>query len=81
MESNELREVIIEAVVRARPFLGSDSSQQILNMKISDLALDSLDVTTLSLDVEDACRVVIEPEDFSRCETLSDLHDLVSRRL
>lgn len=81
METHDVANVITESIVKARPSLRSNSGEEILKMKFSDLSLDSLDLTTLSLDVEDACGVVVEPDDFDRCQTLGDLQDFILRSM
>ena len=77
MESSQVATVIAESITRARPALASTPQDDILQMTLADLALDSLDTTTLSLDIEDACQVLVEPEDLANCERLSDLVTLV----
>jgi acyl carrier protein len=81
MKPNDIGAVIIESIYRARPALRSMPSKEMLSIKISELALDSLDSTTLSLDIEDFCGVIIEPLDFFDCETLRDLQTIVFERL
>lgn len=81
MKESEVAEVISNSIIRARPSLRSLPVEKVMSTKISDLALDSLDLTTLSLDVEDACNLVIEPEDFRRCDTLFDLQQLIFKSI
>ena len=80
MESRQVATVIVESIIRARPALASTPEHDVLQMTLADLALDSLDATTLSLDIEDACQMFVEPEDITNCETLSDLVALVARK-
>ena len=77
MERDEVAKVITDSVIRARPALISNSIEEILQMNIDNLALDSLDTTTLSLDIEDATQIVVEPEDVSGCETFQELLKLL----
>lgn len=80
METNEVATVIVESIIRARPALDSTPKDDILQMTLAELALDSLDTTTLSLDIEDACQVFVEPEDFANCKTVADLLALVTKK-
>ena len=80
MEYNQVATVIVESIIRARPALASTPQEDILQITLAELALDSLDTTTLSLDIEDACQVFVEPEDLANCETLADLVTLVARK-
>ena len=77
MESSEVASVIARSIIRARPNLAGTREHDVLQMTLADLALDSLDITTLSLDIEDAFQLLVEPEDLSNCETLSDVVALV----
>lgn len=81
MKESEVAEVISKSIIRARPSLRSLPVDRVMSTKISELALESLDLTTLSLDVEDACDVFIGPEDLRRCETLSELQQLIFRSI
>ena len=81
MESSQVATIIFESIIRARPALASTPEHGVLQLRLTDLALDSLDATTLSLDIEDACHVLVEPTDFADCETLYDLVALVVGKL
>lgn len=81
MDSDAVGAVIVEAICRARPALADKSQHEILALRVSELALDSLDSTTLSLDIEDFCGVIIEPVDFQECESVVDLQTLVFSKI
>lgn len=48
---------------------------------VEDLALDSLRLLTLAVEVEDHFRVSLEEEDEAEIRTLGDLADTVARKL
>lgn len=48
---------------------------------VEDLALDSLRLLTLAVEVEDHFRISLEEEDEAEIETLGDLADTVARKL
>lgn len=81
MKPDDIGAVIIESIYKARPALRATPTRAVLSIKMAELALDSLDSTMLSLDIEDFCGVVIEPLDFFDCETLLDFQTLVFERL
>ena len=77
MDASQVKTVIANAIIKARPALAGTPEPDVLQTTLRDLALDSLDATTLSLDIEDALGIVVEPEDLAICETLSHLVALV----
>jgi acyl carrier protein len=48
---------------------------------LNDLELDSLQLITLVLEVENRFRVCLEPEDEARIATIGDLVEVIRRRL
>jgi len=46
-----------------------------------DLALDSLRRIELAIEVENRFRIILEPEDETRIQTIGDLAEVIDRRL
>lgn len=48
---------------------------------VEDLALDSIQLLTLAVEVENRFRICMDPEDEEGIETVGDLADVVERKL
>lgn len=48
---------------------------------VADLALDSIQLLTLAVEVENRFRICIDPEDEEGIETVGDLADVVAAKL
>ncbi len=77
MDLTEVEKVIIFFLGKVRPGEFQRVPENWKSQRIEDLALDSLDLTTLALDVEDATAVFLGPDDIRKLKTLGELVDKV----
>lgn len=75
----EVGKIIVACIKKIRPNAVSMRDDRILSLALSELMLDSLDTTTLCLDIEDNFGVVLNPEELLRCGTLLDFQSIVVR--
>ncbi|HUP24385.1 MAG TPA: acyl carrier protein [Thermoanaerobaculia bacterium] len=74
-------EVLAGIVAVAREHLGHDGPLALEDRLVEDLQLDSIRLLTLATEVENRFRVLLEPEDEQRIETVGDLVATVRLKL
>jgi len=65
----------------AREKVGWDGPLELRMRLVEDLALDSIRLLTLAVEVEDRFRVCLDEEDEEEIESVGDLVDTVARKL
>ena len=73
MTEESITIVLLEFLAQTRPTEFIDVPNGWKSRSVSDLGFDSLDLTTLSLDIEESIGVRIEPEEIGALDTLGDL--------
>ncbi len=66
---------------KTRPKVEVASSKLWVDIEISELAFDSLDLTMLSLDIEESFGVILAPSEIISAGTFSQLMVLLNERL
>jgi|AntAceMinimDraft_12_1070368.scaffolds.fasta_scaffold68463_2 acyl carrier protein len=80
MNSDEVGVVFINFLLAHRSALYEELQGDWAQLTFKQLALDSLDLTTLCLDVEDELGVEIGLDEVRLCETLGELKDWILSR-
>lgn len=80
MNSDEVGVVFINFLLAHRSALYEELQGDWAHLTFERLALDSLDLTMLCLDVEDELGVEIGLDELRVCETLGDLKDWILSR-
>lgn len=78
MSEGEILAALTEVATEHLGWRGALAPQQRL---VEDLQLDSLGLLTLAAEVENRFRVVLEPADEARIETIGDLVALLEEKL
>jgi acyl carrier protein len=77
MENSALEGIFLSFLQAVRPKKVSEGVNPWQSLSFDELALDSLDLTTLCLDIEDGAGVEVRVEELTRFQTLGDLKDWV----
>ena len=78
MNEPRLDAVFVSVLQAVRPGLMGEGSRPWQLLSFDELALDSLDLTTLCLDIEDAVGVEVRVDQVGMFQTLGELKDWVS---
>lgn len=80
MSINPIETTVLSFLARARPNEFTNPPENWKSQEVGDLGLDSLDLTTLSLDIEDSLNVLVEVHEISGAPTLGNLIELIESR-
>jgi|AntAceMinimDraft_17_1070374.scaffolds.fasta_scaffold74737_2 acyl carrier protein len=80
MSLDKINAVIVSFLLANRSSLYEEIRGDWAHLTFERLALDSLDLTALSLDVEDELEIEIGLDDLQACETLGGLRDWILSR-
>lgn len=75
-----LDENVVRALLKVRPDADADIVKDLREARLDSFSLDSLDLTSLCIEIEESTGVVIEVSEISEETTVQDLIELVNSR-